>query len=91
MTPSGNGDAPHDIPGLDERFYSLSSEELAFFLMETRIDSKSALKSHLMDVQARAYKVSLAFRYFSLRWYTLSSGLSISLHTAFRFYEVGGT
>lgn len=57
MTVTTNLEAPQDIPGLDERFYSLDSEELAFFLKETRIDTESALKSHLIDVQARAYKV----------------------------------
>jgi hypothetical protein len=50
---------PPDMPGLDEGLFSPDSEELAFFLTETRITSESALKSHLIDVQARAYKVSL--------------------------------
>jgi len=48
---------PPDMPGLDEGLFSPDSEELAFFLTETRITSESALKSHLIDVQARAYKV----------------------------------
>jgi hypothetical protein len=60
MTPTAiSEDGPNDIAGLDEKFYSPNSEELAFFLKETRLESESALKSHLMDVQARAYKVSL--------------------------------
>lgn len=65
MTPTAaiSEDGPSDTTGLDEKFYSLSSEELAFFLKETRIDKESVLKSHLMDVQTRAYKVSLTAIY----------------------------
>jgi hypothetical protein len=47
------------VPDLDEIFYSLDSEELDFFLTETRIDNESNLKTHIMDVQAKAYKVIL--------------------------------
>jgi len=46
------------IPVLDERLYSLDSDELAFLLAETHIETESALKSHLLDIQAKAYKVS---------------------------------
>ena len=48
-----------DVPALDERLYSLNSDELEFFLAETSIESESALKTHILDLQAKAYKVSL--------------------------------
>jgi hypothetical protein len=47
-----------ETPALDERLYSVDSDELAFLLAETHIETESALKSHLLDVQAKAYKVS---------------------------------
>jgi len=54
-----NGDSTlgRKIPALDERLYSLDSDELAFILAETHIETESALKSHLFDLQAKAYKV----------------------------------
>jgi len=47
------------VPPLDERLYSLDPEELAFFLAETHIDDEATLKRHLLDVQAKAYKVHM--------------------------------
>jgi hypothetical protein len=46
------------VPALTERLYSLDSDELAFFLAETHIENESALKSHLLEIQAKAYNVS---------------------------------
>lgn len=39
----------------------LAPDELAFLFAETRIDinTKEALRMHLMDIQAKAYKVSV--------------------------------
>jgi hypothetical protein len=45
-------------PALTERLYFLDSDELAFLLAETHIENESALKSHLLDIQAKAYIVS---------------------------------
>ena len=70
------------VPDLDEIFYSLDSEELDFFLTETRIDNESNLKTHIMDVQAKAYKVSLMVIWLLPLVTSLSSDLSIYLHTA---------
>lgn len=44
---------------LDERFYSLSGKELAFFKAHTGIDDDEELKRHIMAVQAKAYEVGL--------------------------------
>ena len=49
-----------EVPALDERLYSLDSDELAFLLTETHFRSESDLKSHLLDLQAKAYKVSVS-------------------------------
>jgi hypothetical protein len=45
-----------DISPLNESFYSLDSEELAFFKANTKITDDDALKKHIMTVQAKAYK-----------------------------------
>jgi hypothetical protein len=50
-----------DNQSLDEGYYSPTPEELSFFLTETRIHDEVTLKSHLIDVQARAYAVSDAY------------------------------
>ncbi|TFK40030.1 hypothetical protein BDQ12DRAFT_711486 [Crucibulum laeve] len=44
-------------PPLDEEFYSLQPEELQFFKLHTRIDDDQELKSHIIDVQQKAYEV----------------------------------
>jgi hypothetical protein len=43
---------------LDNELYVLEPDEVAFLLAETRIDTEEALEKHLLDVQAKAYKVS---------------------------------
>lgn len=55
-----------EIPPLDEALYVFEPDEIAFLLAETRLDTKEALKKHLLDIQARAYKVHcqrLKFKY----------------------------
>ena len=90
MTPSAaSEDGSNDTAGLDEKFYSLSFEELAFFLKETGIDSELVLESHLMDVQAKAYKVSLDAICIHFMLYRSSLGSSVSLHTSLHLHEVG--
>ncbi len=44
-------------PALNESFYSLDSEELAFFKANTNITDDNALKKHIMTIQAKAYQV----------------------------------
>ena len=69
MVLDANKNDLHNIPGLDEIFYSPTSEELSFFLTETGIHDEAVLKSHLIDVQARAYAVSfLAIFCPALKW-----------------------
>jgi len=42
---------------LDERFYDLTDEECAFFKQQTGIQDDDELKTHILQVQAEAYKV----------------------------------
>ena len=42
---------------LDERFYDLTDEERAFFKQQTGIQDDDELKTHILQVQAEAYKV----------------------------------
>ena len=52
------------VPVLDERWYSyLTPDEIAFLLAETGIETESVLKGHVIDVQMKAFKVTLQ-RYF---------------------------
>ncbi|KAG2342482.1 hypothetical protein BDR05DRAFT_964090 [Suillus weaverae] len=44
-------------PTVDTSLYSLSSEEAAFFKAQTGIDDDEDLKRHILEVQAKAYKV----------------------------------
>ncbi|QRV73733.1 hypothetical protein RhiJN_01747 [Ceratobasidium sp. AG-Ba] len=44
-------------PELDESLYSLSDEELKFYLAWTGISDEDELKRHILDIQARAYKI----------------------------------
>jgi hypothetical protein len=48
-----------NFPPLDESLYSLDSDEVAFHLSQTGIETESALKIHILDIQAKAYKVKL--------------------------------
>ena len=45
-----------NISPLDESFYSLDDEELAFFKANTKITDDDALKKHIMTLQAKAYE-----------------------------------
>ncbi|KAG1762321.1 hypothetical protein EV702DRAFT_1229223 [Suillus placidus] len=45
-------------PTVDTSFYSLSSEEATFFKAQTGIDDDEDLKKHILEVQAKAYKVA---------------------------------
>ncbi|EGO30024.1 hypothetical protein SERLADRAFT_359735 [Serpula lacrymans var. lacrymans S7.9] len=47
---------PTPLP-LDERLYVLKPEASAFFKSHTGIHDDDALKSHILDVQAKAYKI----------------------------------
>ena len=42
---------------LDERFYDLTDEERAFLKQQTGIQDDEELKTHILQVQAEAYKV----------------------------------
>jgi len=42
---------------LDERFYDLTDQERAFFKQQTGIQDDDELKTHILQVQAEAYKV----------------------------------
>ncbi|OAX39568.1 hypothetical protein K503DRAFT_769418 [Rhizopogon vinicolor AM-OR11-026] len=46
------------IPAVDASLYSLTSEEAAFFKTQIGIDDDDELKRHIMEVQAKAYKVA---------------------------------
>jgi hypothetical protein len=63
MSLNASGDG---LLSLDESFYAPTSDALSFFLTETRIDCEAALKDHLIDVQAKAYKVSYLTIFFIL-------------------------
>ncbi|KAI0935866.1 hypothetical protein AcV5_004166 [Taiwanofungus camphoratus] len=47
---------PQIVP-LDDKFYALDAEELAFYKAQTGIHDEDALKQHIMRVQADAYQV----------------------------------
>lgn len=49
--------AKPDIPPLSVH-YRLSPEQAAFFKAQTGIDDDEALKKHILEVHARAYKVT---------------------------------
>lgn len=42
---------------LDDRFYSLDGDQLAFFRLHTGIEDEGELKKHILEVQAKAYNV----------------------------------
>ncbi|KAG1841694.1 hypothetical protein DFJ58DRAFT_718135 [Suillus subalutaceus] len=46
------------IPTIDTSLYSLSSEESTFFKAQIGIDNDEDLKGHILDVQAKAYKIA---------------------------------
>lgn len=46
------------LPTIDTSLYDLSSEEAAFFKAEIGIDDDEGLKRHILEVQAKAYKVA---------------------------------
>jgi hypothetical protein len=46
------------IVAVDTSFYSLSTEEAAFFKAQTGIDDDEDLKKHILEVQAKAYEAS---------------------------------
>ncbi|KAG1880093.1 hypothetical protein F4604DRAFT_517966 [Suillus subluteus] len=45
------------MPKLDPNLYRLSSEEAAFFKAQIGIDDDEDLKRHILEVQAKAYKI----------------------------------
>ncbi|KAG2367867.1 hypothetical protein BDR07DRAFT_1350441 [Suillus spraguei] len=46
------------IPTVDTSLYGLSFEEAAFFKAQTGIDNDEDLKRHILEVQAKAYKIA---------------------------------
>lgn len=44
-------------PTLDNSFYSLAGDELAFYRRHTNIEDEDELKKHILKVQAKAYNV----------------------------------
>ncbi|OJA18478.1 hypothetical protein AZE42_13778 [Rhizopogon vesiculosus] len=46
------------FPPLDESQYNLSSQDAAFMKKLTGIEDDAALKHHILDIQAKAYKVT---------------------------------
>jgi hypothetical protein len=44
-------------PPLDESLYDLRPQDAAFFKEITGIEDDTALKQHILDIQAKAYKV----------------------------------
>ncbi|KAG2367878.1 hypothetical protein BDR07DRAFT_1392400 [Suillus spraguei] len=46
------------VPGVDASLYKLSPAQAAFFKTQTGIDNDEDLKRHILEVQAKAYKVA---------------------------------
>lgn len=46
------------LPGVDASLYKLSPAQAAFFKTQTGIDDDEDLKRHILEVQAKAYKVA---------------------------------
>jgi len=55
---------------LDEGFYDLNADEVAFYKAQTGISDEDELKRHIMDVQAEAYQV---FPYGCIRFFSFTS------------------
>lgn len=55
-TPQGSTQLSPDM-ALDERLYDLTDEECSFFKQQTGIQDDDELKAHIVQVQAKAYKV----------------------------------
>lgn len=59
MTPTLLGDVTFQtIPAVDASLYKLTSEEAAFFKAQIGIDDDEDLKRHILEVQAKAYKIA---------------------------------
>lgn len=74
-----------NVQTLDSRLCYLAPDDVAFFLSEARIDTEEALKKHLIDVQAKAYKVSVSASTISPDSNELGNpwGSSLSFHKKF--------
>jgi len=46
------------IPVADTAFYSLTPEDAVFFKTQIGIDDDDEMKRHILEIQAKAYKVS---------------------------------
>ena len=57
-----NSVVTHDVSAPDDILYSLGPTEVvnAFLRSQTRIETEAALKSHILDIQSKACKVSLS-------------------------------
>jgi hypothetical protein len=81
----------HDVSALDENLYSLGPTDVAFLLSQTRIETEAAMKSHILDIQAKACKVSLPISPVPARqWSQSSSGSTISMRAVLQFRKVNG-
>jgi hypothetical protein len=48
----------HTFPALDQSLYNLLPQDATFYKEVTGIEDDAALKQHILDIQAKAYKVS---------------------------------
>lgn len=77
--------------GLSDEGYSLKGQELEFFKAQTGIQDEDALKTHLMQVQSEAWKVSPSMHFISAHaevYVTMNAGPSLSLHSLFLLHQV---
>jgi hypothetical protein len=82
-------EAQRTFPPLDENLYNLRPQDAAFYKELTGIKDDAALKQHILDVQAKAYKVSRSLNTSFCPKLTCSRlGCTLRVHLSFPFHEV---
>ncbi|KAG2142472.1 hypothetical protein DEU56DRAFT_264985 [Suillus clintonianus] len=73
-------EAQRTFPPLDESLYDLRPQDAAFYKKLTGIEDDAALKQHILDVQAKAYKVApygCIYLFFFTRYFIFTFVLSL--------------
>jgi hypothetical protein len=82
-------EAQRSFPPLDESHYNLRPEDAVFFKELTGIEDDATLKQHILNIQAKAYKVASLFDHAILSyWFTMTLGCPLRVHLSISFYEV---
>ncbi|CCM06895.1 uncharacterized protein FIBRA_09205 [Fibroporia radiculosa] len=82
MSETTKGETPVNVlegGALDERYYNLQEDELAFFKAQTGIQDEGELKQHIMKAQESAYKSDVwsgLSRLYEAHFSTMGKGMS---------------